>query len=255
MSDPVLYLVALESHCEALIYLGQADAVLTVSAEAIRVADEVGNQPWSLGMRNYQAMGLMLQGDLETALQMLEEADVVLGGLDEHFMRPWNLAAQAMIAMMQDRVADAIDLQTRQVKIAEEAGYVRTVAIALEGLGGSYAAAGDLEAASDALLRSLDLYEQMGLVVEVAGVVVKIAGVRAAMSAEESAVELLASVLADPVSSRTNIIDQVVIGETASATLGETEERLDPKSFAAAHAHGAAIALPVMVKELLAESR
>jgi predicted ATPase/class 3 adenylate cyclase len=253
-SDITLLMLAIESQCELLIYLGQADEVIALSTEAMRVGADLVNEAWSIGMLNYQAMGLMMQGDLETATRILEEGDVVLAELGEQFMRPWNLSIRAMIAMMQGRVGDAIELQNLQVEIAREAGYPRAVAIALDGLGGSYAAAGDLDAAWDSLLEGLDLYEQMGLVVEVASVVVKIAGVQAGVGNEESAVEVLASVLSDPISSRQGPMDETVIADLATAALAEIQQRLESDVYAAAHARGSATPLPVMVKELLSET-
>jgi ATP/maltotriose-dependent transcriptional regulator MalT len=251
VSDPNLYLVAIENQCELLVYLGDADGILTWSAEAIRISDEFLDEPWATGMLNYRAMGLMMQGDLETAAAILEEGDVVLAEFGEQFMRPWNLSIQAMIAMTQGRIADAIGLQNRQVEIAREAGYPRAVAIALDGLGMSHAASGDLEAAGDALVEGLGMYEQMGLVVEVASVVVKIAGVQAGVGDEEAAVEVLASVLSDPISSRQSPMDDTVIADLATAALAELEGGLEPDVYAAAHARGSATPLPVMVKELL----
>lgn len=254
VSDPNLYLVAIETQCELLTYLGDADGILTWSAEAIRISDESLDEPWATGMLNYRAMGHMMQGDLETAAAILEEGDVVLAEFGEQFMRPWNLSIQAMIAIMQGRVADAIELQNRQVEIARGAGYPRAVAIALDGLGMSHAASGDLEAAGDALVEGLGMYEQMGLVLEVASVVVKIAGVQAGAGNEESAVEVLASVLSDPISARQSPMDETVIAELATAALAEMHERLEPDRYAAAHARGSATPLPVMVKELLSET-
>jgi predicted ATPase/class 3 adenylate cyclase len=254
LSDPTLYLVAIENQCELLTYLGDADGILTWSAEAIRISNESLDEPWATGMLNYRAMGLMMQGDLETAAAILEEGDVVLAEFGEQFMRPWNLSIQAMIAMTQNRVADAIELQSRQVEIAREAGYPRAVAIALDGLGMSHAASGDLEAAGDALLEGLGMYEQMGLVVEVASVVVKIAGVQAGVGDEGAAVEVLVSVLSDPISSRQSPMDETVIADLATAALAELERELEPDRYAAAHARGSATPLPVMVKELLSET-
>ena len=254
-SDPNLFLETIESRLEALAYLGQADEMLRLSGESIALANEYLAQPWINGMRNYEAMALMMQGDLETALGILRDADVILAQLDERFMRPWNLSIQAMIATMEGRVADAIELQERQLEIAESAGYLRAVAIAADGLGGSYAASGDFQAANESLLRALELYEQSGLVVEIASVTVKIAGVRAGSGDDESAVSLLASVLADPVSSRQDVMNQDVIEDVATAALVESQKRLEPSIYAAAHARGSATALPVMVKKLLAEKR
>ena len=252
-SDPHLYLVIIESQCEALVYLGQPDDVIRSSLEAIQVAEEFLDELFAAGMRNYHGIGLMMQGSLEEARQILEEGDVVLAARDEQFMRPWNLSIQAMIAMMQGRTGDAIELQELQVEIAESAGYTRAVAIAFDGLGASYAAAGDLEAANESLLRALDLFEGMGLVVETAAVTVKIAGVRGGMGEDEPAVELLAAVLADPVSSRQDVMSQAVIADLAAAALADSEQRLDPAAYTAAHERGAATALPVKVKELLGE--
>ena len=252
-SDPNLFLIALESLCEVLTYLGQAEEIVSRSIEAIEVSSQLLGPRWSVGMVNYKAMGLMMQGDLETASRMLEEADVVLAEVGEQFMRPWNLSIQAMIAMMQGRVTDAIELQKLQVEISEAAGYSRAVAISLDGLGASYAAAGDLDAARDTLLQALDQYVQMGLVVEVASVVVKVAGVQAAMGDDESAVALLASALSDPISSRQSPMDQTVIADLATPSLAEAEERLEPAVYAAAHDLGSATPLAVKAKELLAE--
>jgi tetratricopeptide (TPR) repeat protein len=254
-SDPHLYLETIESQLEALAYLGQADEVVRMSLEAIRVSEEFLDELWAVGMRNYHGMGLMMQGNLEEARLILEEAEVLLAERGEQFMRPWNLSIRSMIAMMQGRTGDAIELQERQVEIAEGAGYTRAVALALDGLGMSYIAAGNVEAANDSLLRALDLYEGIGLIVEQASVVAKIAGVRAAMGDDESAVVLLASVLADPISARQDVMSQAVIADLATATLAESQGRLEPDVYSAAQARGSVIAVPVTVKQLLADSR
>ncbi len=103
----------------------------------------------------------------------------------------------------------------------------------------------------DALLESLDKFEQMGLVVDMAALMVMIARVRAEKGQVEQAVEVLAGVLADPSRDQLSLFEQVPIGEAAAGVLEPLERELDPDIYAAAHARGGTISLDVMVKQLL----
>ncbi|GMQ86260.1 MAG: LuxR family transcriptional regulator [Acidimicrobiia bacterium] len=250
-SDPFALIMALEVVGEVSMYLGQFDRVLDIGSEARRVADDAGLEMWSAGMLNYQALAHLQMGDVEAASRLLDEGDAVLARLGEHFMRTWNLATQAIIAMMQGRIGDAIDLYQQQAELAREVGYIRAVAIALQGLGQAYASNGDLDAASDALVESLDIFDRMGLVTEMAGVLVMIARVRTETGRAEQAVEILSCVLADPSSDQMFVFEQQTITEAAEGVLEQLEAELDPDLYAAARARGAAITLDVAVKELL----
>ena len=87
---------------------------------------------------------------MESALRVLAEDDRVLASNDEKIMRAWNLEALAEIALMQERLNDAFEIRTRQVKMAREAAYRRVLGLALTGLGSVHTAAGRLEAANQA---------------------------------------------------------------------------------------------------------
>jgi ATP/maltotriose-dependent transcriptional regulator MalT len=243
--------MALETVGEITAYLGDFEQVLAVGNEAAQVADDAGHEMLSAGMKNYQAIAHLQMGDAETAIRLLLEGDEVLSHLGELFMRTWNIATQAIIAMMQDRVDDAIDLHILQAELAREVAYLRAEALALQGLGQAYTRSGDLDGASDALLESLEKFEQMGLVVDMAALMVMLARVRAEKGQAEQAVELLAGVLADPSRDQLSLFEQVPIGEAAVSALEPLEAELDPDVYAAAHARGGTISLDVMVKQLL----
>ncbi len=255
MPDPFALIMALEVVGEISGYLGDFEKVLEIGVEASQVADDAGYEMWSAGMKNYEALAHLQMGDIETAVRLLIEADQVLARLGEHFMRTWNLATQAIIAMMQERVGDAIGLYKQQVELGREIGYIRAVAIGLQGLGQAYMTGGDHNAASDAFLESLDIFEQMGLVTDIAAVLVMIAGVRAETGQAEQAVEILSCVLADPASDKLFVFEQERIGDVATRVLDQLEQQPDPEIYAAARVRGTALTLDVLVKELLAERR
>ena len=254
LSDPAALIMAIESLCEILFYLGDYDEMLPLSEEAIELAEEVGNDMWKAGMKSYQAGTYLASGDLETAAGLLREGDEILARLDENFMRSWNLEMQASIAMAQGRVGDAIALRNHMTELAREVGYVRAEALAFQGLGGAYTVTAETDKANDALLQSLAMFAKHGLLVDMAAVLIMIGRVRAASGDAERAVELVSCVLADPTRSQQFVAEHISIEEAATALLAQLEAELDPEALAAAQVKGAATGLDVMVKELLANT-
>ena len=167
-------------------------------------------------------------------------------------MRTWNLFIQATIATMRHRLHDAVELHRRAIELARELGYPRAMQIGSPGLGEAHAAAGELDAADEAFLESLALSEQMGLVREMAGMMTRVAGVRAAMGQAEGAVEILASVLADPSSRQQLVTENVSIEQMAGEALAPLEEELDSGAYAAAYLRGSAKSIEASAPELLA---
>jgi hypothetical protein len=121
---------------------------------------------------------------------------------------------------------------------ATELGYLRGIHVNLDGLGGAHLAAGDLAAAEVAFIESLAAAEQMSMVREMLGMIAKIAGVRALTGRSIDAVELNATVVADPGSTQRFLGEKATIRENASAALVDLQEQLDPDEYAAAHARG-----------------
>ncbi len=252
LPDRFWLLLALEALCEITAYTGDPEELLALSTEAVQVAVEAGFVVLSAGLRGYQAAAYAFMGDLDTALRLLQEGDAVLSGVGEQFTRTWVLELQAMIATTQGRVDDAIGLRTLQVELAREIEYRRAIAMALQGLGEAHVATGDMDAADEALLDSLDKYQRMGLVVDMGAVMLSIARLRSSTGEGEEAVEIAACVLADPVSEEQPVLQQVALGEPAKALLDELAGSLDPDVYAEAHARGTAKPLEIGVKDLLA---
>jgi hypothetical protein len=94
--------------------------------------------------------------------------------------------------------------------------------------------------------------EEMGQVLETAGLLARLARVRAEIGKQEEAVAILASVLADPASGHSMILENLPLGEAATELLAELGEELGPEIFAAAYDRGRARTLAVTAKELLA---
>lgn len=89
------------------------------------------------------------------------------------------------------------------------------------------------------------------MVRDVLGMMTKVAKVRALRGQPFEAVELLATVLAEPTSVHQPFVDNTPISETASAALSELEEELDAKEYSTAHARGSERPYDVAGKELL----
>ena len=78
----------------------------------------------------------------------------------------------------------------------------------------------------------------------------KVAKVRAHQGNLTGAVELLASVLVEPTSTRQPFTDSTPINEAATTLLSDLETKLDPEVYAAAYAKGAACPYDVAVRQL-----
>lgn len=248
-------MAALEALAEISMYRGDIEQTLALSEEAIGLATEADHDLYFAGMRGYEGGAHLHTGELDLALDLLTEADGILERLGDRFMRSWNLYMQGSIALMQGRVDDAIELQQHQVQLASDIGYLRVVALGLQGLGQAYLIRQDFPAADEAVLGSIELFERLGFLNELAYSMVMLGRSRAGLGRAEQAVQILASVIADPVSERDYVFEPVTIGASAADTLTELEAVLDAEAFTAARATGASRPLDVVVKEVVAESR
>ncbi len=127
--------------------------------------------------------------------------------------------------------------------------------VAQEGLGNTNVEAGNLEEAETAFIAAFVTAEQMGMVREMLGMITKVAKIRAAIGQEREAVEMLATVVAEPVSSQQLFTEKMSIKETAVSALAELEKDLGRDEYSAAYAKGAARPYDVAFKELLGGRR
>ncbi|MEE9178082.1 MAG: hypothetical protein V3U46_06595, partial [Acidimicrobiia bacterium] len=81
--------------------------------------------------------------------------------------------------------------------------------------------------------------------------IAKVANVRGLMSRYAEAVELLATVLAEPLRSQSTISDTITIEEMTTEWLDGLEGQLDPSEFSTARSRGTSKPYEVATKELL----
>jgi hypothetical protein len=96
--------------------------------------------------------------------------------------------------------------------------------------------------------------EDMGQSLEMAGTLMRIASAYAQTGKETDAVELLASVLADPSAGKAQLAEESTIGDTARELLDQLGGSVDAVSFEEARLRGSSVSVQVAAKQLLAES-
>jgi predicted ATPase/class 3 adenylate cyclase len=252
LPDLTAYVMAVQFQCIALGYTGQNEAMHEVSAEAVRRAEEAGDEWLAAENKTYLAGSNILLGNLETAGRLIAEGERVLVARGEYRKLSMNLVTKAMIAAKSQRPAEAIEILEEVVVNAREIGFRRMIQIGLRQLGDAYLAIGDLEQAEKAFVESLAMSEETGMAVEMAGMVSAIARVRSRIGRSEDAVAMLASVIADPTSGRTMIYDTDSMRDIATRLLAELEAGMDADTYTAAYTRGSARPLETTVKELLA---
>jgi hypothetical protein len=156
-----------------------------------------------------------------------------------------------LIPTEEGRPQDAIDLFARQVIRAREIDYLRGSVVAAEGLGDANVAAERLEAAESSYIESLGVAEQMGMLSDMLGLMMKIGRVRGIKGRAVEAVELLATVHAQPIGRQQSFTEKVPIRDTALEALETLRVDMDAGEYEAAHARGVAAPFETAAKELL----
>jgi predicted ATPase len=254
-SNPIDYWIAVQCLALTHAYLGSAEEMAARLDEAIPRFESMDEQFWFSSLMDWRSFAAVLGGDIDTATAFLDRASDGLGPGNEYWVTAWNLWLRAMIATQENRTEDAIDLFTRQVALCREVSYVRGTVVSMEGLGEANVAAGKLDAAATAFIDGMASAERMGMVGDVLSMMRKVAGVRALQDRPIEAVELLATVLAEPASAHMPFTDPQPNREPAAAALSELEEGLDAAEYAAAFERGSARPYDVAAKELLAGHR
>jgi ATP/maltotriose-dependent transcriptional regulator MalT len=250
--DLAAYTTAAQCLAITLVYLGRMEEMAACTEAAMAAVDARHHMFWSAAMRNWRAFAAFLAGDIGTATKLLPGGYETFERLDEHYFASWNLNLQALIATQQHHPLDAIDLHGRGVARCRDLGYMRGTMVALEGLGEANLAAGRLDAAEQAFIDGMATAEKMGMIRDMLGMMAKVAKVRAAIGRPEEAVEILATVLAQPMSAQQPFADNTPIKDSAARVLHDLRDALGHQDYAAALARGTSTPFEVAAKELMA---
>lgn len=254
--DPESLFLALHLRAQTLLYLGRIPEVPPIIEEAIALAELPAGSSfgtsrlWAAGLKNLEAFALFASGNIEQARRLLEESSALLEAAGEMFYMSWNYGHRARLAMGEGRVDDAIDLFSRSADQARKLGSLRSLQIALFGLGDARLAVGDPIGAQRAFVESLGVAERTGMVPEMLATTVRIAKAMAASGKTREAVELLATVEAEPDSSGRLFTEREPIKATASAALSELEPALGESEFVELRIRGAQRQYRSIVKQL-----
>lgn len=252
LPDRSAHVFAITCRIACLTYLNRFEEAQEAGTNGVRIADELGNDELSALSKAWLGLSELQLGDIDTAARVYDESERVLSRLNEYWARSWNALGMAMIASMQGRPHDGIDILKRLVLGAKEIGYRRATQTGLQYLGDAQLSVDDFNAADACFLESLAMSEEMGQVVEKVGLLTRVAQVRAKMGKTEEAVAILASVLGDPISGQSMLVDNVSITEMTTMLLADLEQELAPDNYTAAYARGNARSVEVTAKELLA---
>ncbi len=222
-----------------------------VAEEGLALGERMDGPFWKAAMNNWRAGAASNAGELDLGGRLLTEGREVLEELDEHWYLGANLGHHGTIAARQGDFEEALELNKRSVERSREIGHLRSLQLSLTGLGVANLEIGDFDAAEAALLEDLAVAERMGLVREVLQVLIQLARVRSATGRPGEAVELLAAVTAEPMSSNQTVWETSSLKEIATEAVTELESALDVDEFSSRNEVGTAKPYQVAVKELL----
>jgi hypothetical protein len=126
--------------------------------------------------------------------------------------------------------------------------------VSLMGLGEANLAAGDLAAAEKAFVAALRVTERTGMVLEMLATLLRIGKVFSASDRPGHAVEILATVIAEPASSRQMFTESTSIATAASAELEALQDSMEPGEYERAIADASSMAYRAVAKDLIDSS-
>ena len=254
--DPVSFLIASHLRAQTLLYLGRIPEIPPIIEEAIAFVEGPAGEDWetgrfwAAGLKTLQAFALLVTGDFEGAGTLLDESRAQLEPLDELFYMSWNYGHRARLARRDGRFDEAVDLFSESADRARRLGSLRTLQVALFGLGDARLAVGDPTGAQRAFVESLGVAERTSMVPEMLATIVRIAHSMAENGEEREAVRLLAMVEAEPDSVGRFFTQSESINAAAATALGELEPTFDETEFAELVAGGAQRNYRTVVKQL-----
>ena len=243
--------IATQGLCVGYSYLNRWEDQYKAATAVMRRSDMAGEIWPRAEIQSYAAWPKFQLGEFEEGQRLLTEDEEILTRLGEIRALGWVRLALGVLSLRQDEAAKAAETFAGIVESADTIGYQRLSQMALQYLGDAHSADGDLAGADRAFVESLARSDQMGSRLDMAGILARVARVRAASGRAAEAVSLLSSVVTDPVSSQTLLIDDVPITQAAEELLAQLEKELGSDAYRDAYAAGTAHSIELTAKEVL----
>jgi predicted ATPase/class 3 adenylate cyclase len=254
--DPVALFFTGMLKAQTQLYLGRFAEVVGVLDDLItrgesHASDWAESRFWVAAIKNFRAFAALRMDDTELAVRLLDESRAVLEPLDDLYYMTWNLGHRGRLATGSGRLQDAIDLFTQSADRATRIGFPRAMQVSLMGLGEANLTAGDLAAAEAAFGEGLRVAERTGMVLEMLTTLLRIAQVFAAGERQTEAVEILATVIAEPASDHQIFAENTLIKSAASDALESLHPAMDPDEYEQALADGSSKTYRIVAKGLI----
>jgi predicted ATPase/class 3 adenylate cyclase len=254
--DPEELFFALQLEAQTVLYLGRFDEAAASVDEAIALSEKpdshwTDRRFWAAGFKNLGAFVALATGDTHRAAMLLDESREVLEPIEELYYMSWNLGHRARLALGEGLLEDAIDLFSQSAERARQLGFLRGLQVSLAALGEVSLTTGDQVTAQAAFIESLDAAERMSMVPEMLGALVSVGRVSAANGRYKEAVELLATVIAEPTSNRQLFTESTSINAMASVELEKLQDVVDTSEYERAQAAGSSKDYRVVAKQLI----
>ena len=254
IDDSALW-VGLQGVAITMAHAGRPDKMVTAADEMIESGKSHADPFFEAAGKNWRSLAARLSGDIETARRLLPEAKAVYESHHELYYMTWNLWLRAWVALVDEKPEDAIALLTDQVEACRLIGYRRGLMVGSEGLAQAHESAGNSEAAERAYIESIATAEETGIVLGVLTMITKIARVQAQTGRTTDAIEQLASVIAEPMSSQQAMADTMSASEMATEALEEIRVGVEESDYNEAYQRGQAIPYEVVAKRLIESIR
>ena len=247
--------IALQGVALSTSYLGKVDDMITATEEMIAVGEPLAEGMVNVGGYNWRSLAALMSQDFETARELLPRPLEVLRRRDELYYRTWTLALSSMLATHDGDLDQALELLEEQVEITYALGYRRGRMTGLGSLAYAQMTAGRLDDAERTFIEAVEVADEMSIVVEILGWMAAAAQVMQLAGKNAEAVELLASIAAEPQSGGQTISETVSVAERAQVVLDHAKNEMSGEEFETAYARGAATSYETAAKSLIESIR
>ena len=233
------------------VFLNKVEILSQITQDVAARAERSGDtfdRVWAL---EWQAYALILQHQIDRAVQTLQQGLALSKGLDNPLVWSWSEALLGACSMAIGDTSAAKTYYSRGAQQAEEIRYVRMLQICYETLGTLALIEKDLERAQQFSLKCLRISQECGQTREMLASLRDFASVCIEQGNLDTALQLLAVVLNHPASEQNSLNRPEPIRDEAEKLRAQIEPQLDQPRYQAAWQAGQGRRLAEVVSQIL----